>query len=86
MFGLYDNMRHVFLKFLKVNDSNADFDEICSLLVENERVPGGDDFHKICSTFKTEETVLENMLYDCVGMSGDDVLAGLRSRKPHITL
>ena len=66
--------------------SNADFDEICSRLVEDKRMEASDDFHDICSSFKIGERRLDNMLYECIGMSGDDLLVSFRSRKPHIPL
>ena len=65
----------------------ADFDKICSRLVEEKvRRKRMDDFYNICSSFNTGGRHIDNMVYECVGMSGDDLLVSFRSRKPQITM
>lgn len=87
MFGLYDNVRNALSKILRSEGCTADFDKICSRLVEEKvRRKRMDDFYKICSSFKTGGRHLDNMVYECVGMSGDDLLVSFRSRKPQITM
>ena len=86
MTGLYDYIRSALSKFIKSKGSDTDFYEVCSRMLQDKRTWKANDFHDICSSFRTGEVVLDNMLYECVGMSGDDVLARLRSGKPQITM
>ncbi len=80
-------MRHALSKIRRSKGSAVDFDRICSRLVEEKvRRKRMDDFYNICSSFKTGGRHLDNMVYECVGMSGDDLLVSFRSRKPQITM
>ena len=42
------------------------------------------DFGHMCSMFKTSAVTLDTMMYDAFGMSGDELLARLRRKKPDI--
>lgn len=69
------------------NKNRADFERICNLFVNDRKYrKRGWDFGQVCSSFKTGRVTLDNMIYDVVGMSGDDVLARLPNRKPLVPL
>ena len=73
------------LKFLQNRRKEDDFETLVGLLVDGKGFrKDGADFRLLCSAFKTGRRELDDMLYDAVGMSGDDVLAYLRHRKPII--
>lgn len=65
--------------------AEADFEKLCHTLVEGKNFRRkGADFRELCATLGSGRVEMENMLFDCVGMSGDDVLEGLRTRKQQI--
>ena len=73
------------LRFGKRKRSVEDFERLARMLIEeNAFRKKGADFDLLCSSFMTSRVELDNMLYDAVGMSGEDVLVHLRRRKPMI--
>ena len=65
--------------------AKADFERLCRALTEERKFRRkGADFRELCAVFSAGRVEMENMLYDCVGMSGDDVLEGLRRKKSRI--
>lgn len=60
-----------------------DFERLARMLIEeNAFRKKGADFGLLCSSLRTSRVELDNMLYDAVGMSGEEVMAHLRRRKP----
>ena len=65
--------------------AKEDFEKLCQTLTEGKEFRRkGSDFRELCAAFGSARVEMENMLYECVGMSGDDVLTGLRRRKTMI--
>ena len=65
--------------------AEADFEKLCHTLVEGKNFRRkGADFRELCATLGSGRVEMENMLYECVGMSGDDVLTCLRRKKSRI--
>lgn len=63
----------------------ADFERLCLMMVESRAKDiAKSDFGHMCSMFKTSAVTLDNMMYDAFGMSGDELLARLRRKKPDI--
>lgn len=85
MFRIYGYICSLLSEVAGGSDSKEDFDRICNLMVEG-RIYRKKDFRDASSGFRAGEIVLDNMFYDCVGMSGDDVMIELRDRKPKITM
>ena len=58
------------------------FEMICRKLIEESRSrkPRG-EFKDFCHASGVERVPLENMLYETFGMSGDDIISTLDSRK-----
>jgi hypothetical protein len=87
--GRVENAQKQGIKDIKVymkRKAKADFEKLCQMMTEGKAFRRkGEDFRKLCSVFSTGRVTMENMLYDCVGMSGDDVLAGLRRKKSRIS-
>lgn len=65
------------LAFWKRKRQEKEFRQLVCLLVETKKLRRR-DFCFICSSFKTRRVRLDNMLYDIVGMSGDEVLLHLQ--------
>lgn len=62
-----------------------DFEKLVVLLVEGKDFrKKGTRFGEVCSAFNTSRMKLDNMFYDIVGMSGEDVLVCLRRRNHRI--
>ena len=63
-----------------------DFERLCKVLTEcRDFRRKGADFRELCSSLETGRVDLENTMYELVGMSGDDVLTGLRRKKARIS-
>lgn len=63
-----------------------DFERLARMLIEEKAFRKKcADFGLLCSSLKTSRVELDNMFYDAVGMSGEDVMAHLRCRKPAIS-
>ena len=67
------------LGFLKRKRQEDDLRKLVSMLVERKMDPGC-DFRFLCSSLRTRRARLENMLYDIVGMSGDEIMLHLQCR------
>ena len=67
--------------------AKADFEKLCHTLTDGKGFRRkGTDFRELCAAFGAGRVEMENMLYECVGMSGDDVLTGLRRKKSMISI
>ena len=74
------------LGFARKKERVEDFEKLAHELAERKWSRAkGVDFDLLCSSLKTSRLRLDNMLYDSVGMSGDDILSYLRRRKPMIS-
>ena len=74
------------LGFANKKDRVEDFEKLAHELAERKWSRAkGVDFGALCSSLKTSRIKLDNMLYDAVGMSGDDILSHLKRRKPMIS-
>ena len=70
-------------RFARQNNRDREFETLVRQLNEGKDwSKRGFDFNSLFSSSKTGGVRLENMLFDTVGMSGDDVLEYLRRRKP----
>jgi hypothetical protein len=79
------NSNYMF-RFARQNNRDREFETLVRQLTEGKDWrKRGFDFNLLCSSTKTGRVRLENMLFDTVGMSGDDVLEHLRRRKPLIS-
>jgi len=68
-----------------ITKKRNDFEKLCRTMTEERRFRKKvADFRDLCSVFKTGAVEMENMFYECFGMSGDDVLTGLRRKKAAI--
>lgn len=69
----------------RIEQVKTDFERLCQALTEcKDFRRKGADFRELCSSFESGRVELENMMYELVGMSGDDVLTGLRRKKAMI--
>lgn len=74
MSGIWKNRKH---------RQQEDFEQLCRLLAEDASKENGQiSFKQACSAFKTSEVTLDNMMYAAFGMSGDEVSAMHRRKKP----
>ena len=64
MTGLYDYIRSALSKFIKSKGSDTDFYEVCSRMLQDKRTWKANDFHDICSSFRTGEVVLDKEDYE----------------------
>ena len=65
---------------------SEDFEALCRIIIEAADAVGPVvDFRQLCAPLKTSAVVLDNMMYAAAGMSGDEVLARLRRRKPSLS-
>ena len=84
---LYEYIRTAIRRPAESRGYTLDFDMVCSRLADDKTYrKKGKEFRDVCYEFGAARTVLDNMLYECVGMSGDEVMVRLRSRKPYINV
>ena len=78
---------HLYKYIYMKTKAKSDFEKLCRTLTEERGFRRkGADFRELCAASGSRRVEMENMLYECVGMSGDDVLTGLRRKKSLIMI
>lgn len=69
-------------RFVMKRKAKEDFDKLCRFLTEEKSFRRKvEAFPELCKMSGVNRAMMENMFYECLGMSGEDVLTALRRKK-----
>ena len=68
-------------RFVMKRKAKEDFDVLCRFLTEEKSFRRKvEAFPELCKMSGVNRAMMENMFYECLGMSGEDVLTVLRRK------